>query len=83
MNTLQLNAFGAFTRVIEVTTDLFGECVTKASHDPEYPDEKWIVFVVEIDSDQDAVALESVWIERVRPWIPAWNSFRLSIQRKP
>src|SRR5262245_47174173 len=82
MNTLQVNSFDALTRVVEITNEIFGTCSAKVSYDPEYADEKWVVLVVEIDRNQNGVALESSWIERVMLHAPASSRFRLSIQHK-
>lgn len=75
-------AFRAFSEVIRITNELFGEVKIKESYDPDFADEKYVVFVVRANgSSQELLALEEQRIEQVRKVARNWESFRLS--RRP
>ena len=59
-------AFRAFSEVIRITNELFGEVQIKESCDPEIVNEKYVLFVVRAKgSSQELLALEERWIEQV------------------
>ncbi|WP_254507167.1 hypothetical protein [Anatilimnocola floriformis] len=74
-------AFRAFGEVIRITTELFGEVHVKESFDPEFAEEKYVVFVVRAPgTSKELMALERQWIEQVRQVARNWESFRLSLR---
>jgi hypothetical protein len=78
------SAFDTLRRLIGITTDLFqGPVTVKESFDPEFPAERYIVFVVEVQADSPAtLKLESEWVRQVSALTPHWDGFRLLIKRK-
>lgn len=77
-------AFRAFGEVIRVTNELFGDVHVKESHDPEFADEKYVVFIVRVrGSAQELLALENKWVDQVRKVARNWESFRLSLRPLP
>ncbi len=75
-------AFEALRKIIAATTEIFGEDVhVKESCDPEFPEEKYVVFSVSARGNaREIVAQEAEWVRRVRDVAPAWDAFRLSIR---
>lgn len=74
-------AFRAFGEVIRITNELFGEVHVKESHDPEFADDKYVLFIVRArGSAQELLALENKWVEQVSKIARSWESFRLSLR---
>lgn len=74
-------AFRSFGEVIRITNELFGDVSVKESSDPEFVDEKFVVFVVRAKgSSKELLALEDKWVEQVRKVARNWESFRLSLR---
>ena len=74
-------AFRAFSEVIRITNELFGEVKVKESCGPEFADDKYVVFVVRANgSSKELLALEEQWIEQVSKVAKNWESFRLSLR---
>jgi hypothetical protein len=74
----------AIEQIVAITCQLFQSPVTvKESYDPEFPDEKYTVFVAESGADHATVLnLENQWNRRVTRLVPGWHGFRLSVRRK-
>ena len=71
-------------QVAAITGQLFQSPVTvKESYDPEFPAEKYIVFIAEAAEDHAAILnLENQWNRQVTQLFPGWHGFRLSVRRK-
>ena len=78
----QIAAFETLRKIIAVTSEIFGEQVqVKESCDPDFPEERYVVFSVIADGDPQAtVAQEREWVRRVSDVAPDWDGFRLSIR---
>ncbi len=78
----KLAAFETLRKIIAITTEIFGEDVhVKNSCDPEFTEERYVVFSVSTRRDpQGVVAQESEWVRRVGEVSPDWHAFRLSIR---
>lgn len=75
-------AFETLRKIIAITTEIFGEDVqVKESCDPEFPEERYVVFSVITRGDpRETVAQESEWVRRVGEVACDWDAFRLSIR---
>lgn len=74
-------AFCAFGEIIRITNELFGDVRVKETFDPEFADDKYVVFIVYAKgSAKELLALEENWIERVSKVARNWESFRLSLR---
>lgn len=75
---------GALNQITALTADLFqGPVTVKESCDPEFPGEKYVVFVAETKADNPTILkLEGQWNRQVTQLFPGWHGFRLSIRRK-
>jgi len=80
-----LRAFTVLQKVVDLTTELFGKNVQIASDfDPEYPDDKYTVFTVEVAGSSDEIMrTEGEWARRVNSLVKGVDSFQLSIRVKP
>jgi hypothetical protein len=80
------SSFDGFTEVIRITKEMFGQfggVEVDTTHDPEYPDEKYVVFTAMVEGDnRTLLRFEDEWIRRVADVIPRWNAFRLRLRRK-
>lgn len=66
--------------VLNITRELFGrEVLVQEDCDPESPDDKYVVFAVDVADADSAVRLEREWVKRVRPVSSRWPNFRLSL----
>jgi hypothetical protein len=79
---VQQAAIDLLSKVISLTTTLFGQEVTvHEEHDPEFPEDRYVVFAVESEMDvADLVRAEQAWVREVRAIAPNWDSLRLSIR---
>jgi hypothetical protein len=71
----------AIGRIVEITTELFpGEVVVGNSADPEFPDDRFVVFTVEASGELDEILdRECEWLRRVAAVTPGTHTFRLSV----
>lgn len=77
------SAFRTLQKVVDVTTELFGSVRVKADCDPEYPDDRYTVFCVEVaGAPEEIVRLEEEWSRRVNAIVQGIDSFQLSIRPK-
>ena len=76
-------ANGLVDQVVTITSQLFHCPVTvKESYDPEFPGEKYIVFVAETSAEPATILnLESQWNRQVTERFPGWHGFRLMVRR--
>ena len=81
---LQNGAASIVDQVVALTAQLFqSPVIVKESHDPEFPGEKYTVFVAESAADHVTIlSLENQWNRQVTQHFPGWHGFRLSVRRK-
>jgi hypothetical protein len=81
----QRAAFATLQKVVDLTTELFGDNTTvKSDYDPAFPDDKYTVFVVDVaGGPARAAQLEEEWSRRVNALVQGVDSFRLSIRLVP
>jgi hypothetical protein len=70
--------------IVGITTEIFGGPVAIEEFvDPEFPDERKVVFIAEVQGENASILkMESEWVKRVTSLKPAWDGFRLRIKRK-
>jgi hypothetical protein len=74
-------AFQSLAEIIGITNEMFGEVRIKQSFDPEFPADKYLVFIVYASGTaKELLALEMQWIENVCRVGKNLESFRLSIR---
>ncbi len=71
----------AIGRILDITTELFpGEVVVGNSADPEYPDDRFVVFTVGASGELDEILdRECEWLRRVAAGTAGAHAFRLSV----
>ena len=74
-------ALETLRKIISVTTEIFGDDVqVKETCEPEFPDERYVVFSVATRGNpREVVAQEAEWIRRVGALGTDWDAFRLAI----
>lgn len=77
-------AFETYHEIINLTTEVFGPGVqVRSVYDPEFPNEKYVVFSPEVSGDASVIVKkESEWVDRMSHIGYWWHGFRLSIKRK-
>jgi hypothetical protein len=78
----QQAAIEILSRLVRITTSLFGKEVKVVEDcDPEFPDDRYVVFAVDSDMEPaDLLRAEQAWVREVRAIAPNWDSVRLSIR---
>lgn len=81
---IQQAATEILRRVVSLTTQLFGGVVgIKESFDPEYSNDRYLVFIVETTlGPEDAAARELDWIQQVETIAAGWEQIRLAVRFK-
>lgn|SRR5487761_1834629 len=79
-----LAATDVVQKVVEITRQIFpGSVSIEPSHDPEYPQDEFIVLTVEPSGEIDELLeRECQWIQRVADIMPGLGAFRLAIHPK-
>lgn len=74
----------ALQEIVEVTSRIFGAPpAIRTDHDPEYPNEPYLVLVVDVAGDVPRLLdLEDQWVAAVRDPHQHWPGLRLLIRPK-
>ncbi len=79
--SVPLQAADTIGRILDITTELFpGEVAVGNSADPEFPDDRFVVFTVDASGELDEILdRECEWLRRVAAITPGTHAFRLSV----
>lgn len=68
----ELGIGGSLYAILDVTQEMFpGPVIAETGYDPEWPEDRWITFMVEDESDfKESVQREIEWNRRVLEMVP-------------